>query len=264
MIEGRDQEDTGEDWKPSPSQLDRANRAKQTLIELGVPTYHQLLFVDDEDQVELPGPIDVARRASVLWVIARAAGEHVAREAAISFLKAEALWEAASPKEQSFLFLRSPGGDMANGFVWNLEGLVVLLWALGEIELLGWPDRQCDLRRLSRIMGGDLASFSILQAPTLRPKAKILDAQQLTLMQHWAARNRMRTNGLPNDLNFSFRKPGSLFSKSTILNMGVVAERHYAFNWMTGLLHPASHDRALLPAEDWDYVDTPTNRVSVG
>ena len=232
MVEGQDREGAGEKWEPSRNQLDRASRAKQILTNLCVPTYYRLLVVDDEEEVELPSPAAVARRASVLWVTARAAGKHLKREAAMTFLRAEGLWEAASPKEQSFLLDRSPDGQDNNKFVWRLEALVAMLWALVEIESLDWPGRQCDIPRLSRIMGDGLRKIFILQAPILRPKAEILDAQQLTVMQHWATRDRMLAGGLPADLNFTFKKPGSLFSKSATLNMGVVAERHYAFNYL--------------------------------
>jgi hypothetical protein len=189
----------------------------------------------------------------VLWTIARTAEGIVGRESATSFLRSHGLWESVTPKEQSFLDARAPDSREVNRFVWRLEALVGLLWALGHIDTLYWPDHLCKGRLLTRIMKAGLTVSPVLEGPKLRPKAEVIDAQDLTMRQHWAARNTMLSTGLPADLTFVFRWPGAygllaMRKGYTRLNMGVVAERHYALNWLTGYPTPRG----------WDDVDTPT------
>lgn len=130
---------------------------------------------------------------------------------------------------------------------------MALLWALGHFDTLYWPDRLCSRRDLKRILQADSTVLAALREPKLRSKSEILDAQNLTLKQHWAVRNTMLKSGLPRDLVFTFRRTNSLgvytiFSKRCRLNLGVVAERHHALNWLT----------RYTPGEDWDDVDTST------
>lgn len=140
-----------------------------------------------------------------------------------------------------------------NLFSWRVEAVVALLWALGHIDNLYWPDRLCKEHRLKKLLGAGPTRSPILESPTLRPKPEIIDAQDLVMRQHWAVRNTALRSGLPPDLTFVFRRPGAygllvMRKGYTRINLGVVAERHHALNWLTG--YPSR--------EDWDDVDTPT------
>jgi hypothetical protein len=67
----------------------------------------------------------------------------------------------------------------------------------------------------------------------LRPVAEILDALDLTWLQHWIVRQAHLTG-----------------VEVEALNPDVVMERHHALNWMTGFQND--------PGTDWDNTDTPT------
>jgi hypothetical protein len=241
------------DEQPTERQVERARKTIDLLTKLGVPTYWHPLYVDDDEDAELRTPIEVAHRALVLWMVARAAERVIGRKPAASFLRQSGLWDFVSPHEQAFLEDEAPDARRSNSFVWRLEALVALLWALGHLDALYWPDRKCDRRLLKHILQGNLTLPSALLEPRLRPKSEILDEQNLALKQHWAVRNTMLKSGLPSDLIFTFRRTNALgfytvFSKKCRLNMGVVAERHHALNWLSR--YPSS--------AGWDDVDTPT------
>lgn len=80
---------------------------------------------------------EVARRALALFaVVGTALG--VPRDEVISWLRTEGLWGALTPHEVAYLELPNPPRKAHVNFGWQTERLMVLLWALGEVQEL--PD----------------------------------------------------------------------------------------------------------------------------
>jgi hypothetical protein len=137
---------------------------------------------------------------------------------------------ALTPKEAGFLAIDAPGEQATLDMGWRFEALNVLLWALG--------DTTADIERGDVVMYPDtltpaaLALAASPATPTPRPIAEILDALDMAWRQHWIARQ-ARQNALPE-----------------LLSLDVIAERHYALNWLTGFHNP--------PGTDWDEIDTPS------
>ena len=174
---------------------------------------------------------EVAARASALMAVAvRAEGQNEGDPLPPEMiLERIPLAEAAlSPAERAFLFDDTPDGQAVANALWRYEALTALLWALDEIDTLPALSGICDVPLIAGLMvrrGAALATGARLRDPS-----KILDALDLTFRLHWSLVD-ARQKGV--------EIPGIV--------PGVIAERHYAFNWLV-----RHHDA------DWDDVQTPT------
>jgi hypothetical protein len=186
-----------------------------------------------ESEVLLRSSAEVAQRALALFVVAVRA-ESLARGPALDVeeirKRLPLAFPALSPDERAFLDEASPDAQRIANFGWRYEALFLLLWALGKASDLPWPTAICDVPwTAGQITRTDNAAF--VANAQLRPAPEILDALDLHLRLHWAVREERRKGEPP---------PASL-------EPGVIQERHYALNWLTGF-EDAS----------WDDVDTPT------
>lgn len=121
--------------------------------------------------------------------------------------------------------------DVVN-MVWKYEAYWVLLWALGVVEELDFPDHaiDCDFAIQAVAQHQDFAAF--MATTKLRDIASILDEADLIYRYHWACVNaRLKQAPMPAGLNPS-----------------VVMERHAALNW---LIDNDGQD-------DWDNPDVST------
>jgi hypothetical protein len=229
----------------TPAQEARAERSRALLRARQAPLYQGGLYVDDDSAAEVRSPQEVARRALVMWAVA-VRGDGAPRDTARGILDRLGLWDAASPQERAFLDEVEPDAGTLGSFVWRLEALEVLLWALGRLPELAWPRGFCDVPRQSRLMNAALADPGFVAEAKLRPTAELLDAQDLTLRQHWAIRNcYLKQEPIPPDLDWS--GPAERVDVRRCPVTGVVAERHRALNWLL-----------CFGGADWDDVDTPT------
>jgi hypothetical protein len=174
---------------------------------------------------------EVARRSLVLYAVV-AAGHGEPRNELMSWLKAENLWEAASPTEVEFLQSATPTQQQLVNGTWRAEALAPLLWSLGLIPELLPPTGLCDVQGLRRVLPPLMGSAAQwLTTARLRPDGEVLDANENIYQTHWKVRD-ARLNGRPVPENF---------------HPGVVQERHYAFNWLIGYCGQA-----------WDDISTDT------
>jgi hypothetical protein len=116
-------------------------------------------------------------------------------------------------------------------FTWRYEALAALLWALGRLDSLPFPDTICDVPLVAKNVLGTKPETWLATA-RLRPGAEILDILDVTYRLHWAVRQAVH-------IDHTAIPAG--------LDPGVVAERHHALNWLVSL-----------GDADWDEVDTPT------
>ena len=131
-----------------------------------------------------------------------------------------------TPEETAFVNAPSPSeGDRAR-FSWRIEQAWVMLWALGYADQLRSPDAGCSSEEVIKTVAGRSLEELILGAHP-RSLTSLLNEADLT----------MRYDRAIDDA----RSHGGLAPKG--LNPDVVAERHYAFNWLIGHRH-----------EDYDHV----------
>lgn len=211
----------------------RKQRHDTLLTDMQIHVAAHLPPVVAESEVELRTPYQVAERALALFLVALK-GEALCsgNPASVAEIKQQFTLsqEFLSPVELDY-FDQAQTDDHTNvQFCWRYESLAVLLWAIGKLPELPAPTQICDVAQIAQVMLAQ-SELELLQKVSLRPDAEILDALDLHFRLHWAVRQARQDQQL---------HLGEIQS-------GVVYERHYALNWLTGF-----------EQAEWDQVDTPT------
>lgn len=229
----------------TPRQIARFERSKAILGKRGVPMYPGPLFVEDDLEVQLRTADEVARRVFVPWAVSlRGEGEPL--EDAWGIIDTSRARVSVSPEERRCLKQKHPDPNEAQEAVWRLEAMWVLIWALGHLEEFTWPEGMCDVRRLVSVVAPNLGNRALVSEATLRDKAEILDAQDLTMRIHWALRQAW-LGGEPIPENLDWKRPTKMVPPAPTAAGAVVEQRHYVLNWLV-----------RFGDADWDDVDTPT------
>lgn len=189
-----------------------------------------------EAELVLRPPFEVLRRALALFHLAARAEAHASGTDPIPGGRPDLNpvgHEALTPRERE----RIADGctfEEASALTWRYEAANALAWSLGlEEARIEDGAAQIDVDALWRSLAPLAAAGGIASAPGLRPAGEILDALDRTWREHWVVRQ-AREKELP----------------LKGVDGDVVAERHVAFNWLTGFQNP--------PDTGWDDVDTPT------
>lgn len=213
--------------------VERKLRFDEEIAAAGIPVAPGLPPIVGTHEVVLRSPSDVVHRAYALLACAiRAEGLNSGDALSVERLR-EHLPEAfvaLSPSERAFLSTDTPEHQAVVNHAWRYEAVWVLEWALGLVDALPFPTTICDVPRTARTLA-EADRESLATTATLRSTEEILDAVDQHFRLHWAVREARRTGeATPGDLD-----------------PGVIAERHYALNWLT-----------RFQDADWDDVDTPT------
>src|SRR5262249_13846283 len=209
-----------------------------------VPTLSDALHVSSEKETTLRKPDEFARRVLVLSAVTYLADGGKRKEALATIEKTN-LWPDVSEEEQAFLEAKNTDPDAARKLLWRLEGMWVLVWALGAVKL-DWPSGFCDVPKLTQVVREFAEDPRFIRNAKLRSKREILDALQLTLLQHRAVRDAfVHEREIPADLDWSGE--ADMVPVTQSVAGGVVAERHHALNWLT-----------RFGDASWDNTDTST------
>lgn len=212
------------DWATNP----RKQRTETILLRRNIPVNPWLPRIETEEEVSIRTPGDVARRVIVLHVIASAAHDDDASEAR-KFLQAKGLWQSVTPNERR-LFENDVADAERVRASWRVEAAWALLWALGKLPDLGWPQSTCGGPALRQALPTEDGIADFIDVATLRSPSEILDETDRIYRIHWAVRESILRNAVI---------PANL-------HPGVVAERHTALNWLTCY------------ADEWDDVTADT------
>lgn len=210
--------------------LARKARSEAALKKRLVPLNKKLPPIASEEAVTIRSIEDVAQRALALMLVA-VKGEGLEDKIVQRILEDYGIAPFLSPAELAFIQDTAPSQQDRVNFTWRYEALATMLWALGYEAGLDFPDTICDVGACVTTIreSGGYAGF--LAGAKLRTPTEILDARDLIYRLHWAVVDaRLRGQAAPNDME-----------------AGVVYERHYALNWLTGYLD-----------QDWDDVSTDT------
>lgn len=212
-----------------PDALKRKQRSMDQLAAEGVPTIDHLPFIEGEAEITLPSAEDVAVRAMALMVVA-VKGEGLDQERLDGIVEKYRIADAFSPDETAFMDDLSPSEHDRIQFLWRYEAANTLLWALGYLAELSRPEAICDAAYVTSFLQQRSRDQFITDAK-LRPIDEILDQADLIYRYHWAVRN-ARLNGQ---------------EAPTGLDAGIIQERHYTLNWLTGHMD-----------HGWDHISTDT------
>lgn len=170
--------------------------------------------LDYKQKSELRSPYEISQRIVALTAMALRATETmpVASLELLSRFQAHA-W--VSPAERNFFYRHLPPPEERQKFANQLECVSVLLWALGDIEELPYPNSPCDIQHVLAILETwrwpQTAKRSLA-----RSKDTILEQSDLIYTQYWTCISAKRKKVSP---------PGSL-------NSIIVQERHRAIYWL--------------------------------
>ncbi len=160
----------------------------------------------------------IALRALALQgVVAVASG--VDSAPIIEWFRAEKIWKATTPDEKRFLRMRSWTDKEGLPFRCHQEAEWALLWMIGKVESLGLPTKPCDTKRMmGEIIPPLGSSIEGFVAGAILRKPGLLLAEDDRTYNLWCyAQKARKKNELPADLNLS-----------------VLYERRYAFEWLNG------------------------------
>lgn len=221
-----DQENLSED------QRTRKLNNEEILIKHQVKVNRNLPCIESEQETELRTPIEIAQKLSILAMTNLVAFNNVSGEMAIDYFKKFDLWKFVTPKEKDFLL--NPTEQSKSHETWKCECIWTLMWALGKVDELGFPNELCDLESIPKdkypiVQGGNPNEF-INSDHKLRSKSEIIDAADLYFRIDWACVDARLKNVQLSEVHPS-----------------IVYERHYALNWLIKY-----HD------QEWDDVSCDT------
>ncbi|BCM93847.1 hypothetical protein IAD21_05738 [Abditibacteriota bacterium] len=123
---------------------------------------------------------EIARRAMCLTLVALKA-EGMNDEEVAEFQREHAIETHLTRVEKRFLGQKSSDDD--GEWVWRFEALHVLLWALGYVVALGFPDAESDAGSELEFLR-DLGPQGFIEGALLRSNEQILDAADWVFRLH--------------------------------------------------------------------------------
>lgn len=220
-----------ENIKATADQSARRAKSEAYCKQHQIPVYSNpnALFVDPEDKVTIRAKDAVVDRALALCYIGLKS-EGLEQTYLDKMDKNLGISAKLSPNEKAYATAKRPTEQQKIDANWRYEGLHVMLWALGFIDTLSYPNQMCNVADDVKIIQ-ELGGTRFREKAKLRSKKEILDQADLILRLDWAcvsARVKNKT------------APGGL-------DKGVVVERHHALNWLINYLQ-----------QQWDDVRTDT------
>lgn len=222
--------------RPEDSEADKARRERSIAIlkEQNIPFIPRLRSALTESEAVLKSREEMLQRAAALFAVAVYSevllSENPSREEAQFYLEKMneiyGVMPCFTPAEKEYLTNPEPEESECIRFVWRYECCAVLLWAAGIVEELPYPSAICDVPVIAGLFWQHKGLQDLLSKGIPRTETEILDAADLTLRYDWAcvdARSQKQ------------EAPASL-------DGGIVMERHYAFNWITGANSNATWD----------------------
>lgn len=220
-----------ENIEATEEQRERRAKSEEFCVSRGIPVYKNpnSLFVDPSDKVTLRTQDEVVDRALALCFIGLKS-EGLEKKHLDQMDKDFNITAKLTANEKAYATAEFPTEQQKIDANWRYEGLHVLLWALGYIDSLAYPNQMCDVAVDVKIIY-ELKEQKFRQQAKLRSKKEILDQADLILRLDWACVNaRVKNEPAPAGLNSS-----------------IIFERHYALNWLIKYLD-----------QDWDNVSTDT------
>ncbi|MBT1700279.1 DUF4272 domain-containing protein [Fulvivirgaceae bacterium PWU4] len=169
--------------------LERKQKTEALLKESGIPYIDHLPTVEEEFEVRLRTPEEIAKRILILTYLNYAAEED-SKQDIIDFLKTERLWDSVSGEEK-LLFEKDRLTDQDKiNISWRSESIWALLWTINKVDQLDLPTDEVNIAdivdRLPEFMN---SSVDFIKSSTIRSVSEILDQSDLIYRLHWRQDN---------------------------------------------------------------------------
>ena len=226
------------DKEESASDTARREKNNEILASKNIPFMEKLPVIQTEKNASMRTAEQIARRLFAMFavcvyceVISQQGKENTEKYLnRIDELMQGTLESNLTPAELQFLGLDNPTPQEIAHFGWRYECCYVLMWALGYVKSIGYPENLCDVSELAGIIWNCESLESFLKNVALIGKDELLDEADLILRYHWACVDN-RIKGMQAPAN---------------LNEEVVYEWHYVMLWL------------INENEEWDYIQTNT------
>lgn len=210
--------------------IERKSNTENLLRELGIPFIEHLPAIEEENEVRLRAPREIATRIICLTYLCYVTEVPEARTAVIEFLKKESLWSEVTDQEKELFNKTKLTQQERINISWRSEAIWLLLWAIEKTDELELPYNEINvadiIEKLPKVLN---STNDFIESATIRSTEQLLDQSDLIYRLHWATRHAQLDRTIKLKLNSS-----------------VVEERHYAINWITYY------------AEAWDDITTDT------
>ncbi|NNF53774.1 MAG: DUF4272 domain-containing protein [Acidimicrobiales bacterium] len=201
-----------------PHGEERKQRTTASLELAEIPVNRGLPVIAPDPEVVPQAVSDVIDRLCSLLVVAvRAESLSEGNPISVQQLRGHLprAFSGLTTKEEAFLAHDAPPQQDLVNALWRYECVPVLLWAVGLIDHLEFPQQVCDVPAITDlVLSADFDSLDL--AGHLRPVSELLDEVDLMYRLHWAIRDR--------ELNGQESLPG--------VQPGVVMERRNALEWL--------------------------------
>jgi len=225
---------------------ERKNKSIAILALQGVPYIEHLPLRYETEEVTPRDKKEVIERAvcsfaSIMCALSISKGEYSEEDRvyAEDFLSAKYnSLQLLTPMEQQVIAGTISEAGAINA-AWKYEAVWVLLWALGVVEELSFPNEICDCDLVMGTMRRFKGLSDFMANTTLRPIEEILQALDLHYRYHWAAVN-ARVNG----------------SDPAGIDEEVVMERRAGLEWLC--CKGEDNDNLTDSDNAWDYPELNT------
>ncbi len=204
--------------------FDRKLRNFELLKSENIPYLSELPLLDSTVDAHYRSVDEVARRAIALCISANFAIDVANTENKKELKTSKKFFTKLLDKYKAKNYLSnrekelfdSMDKDLAIQISWQLEGLVVLFWALKLIDELSYPKELINPSSMSSILSDSKNYVDFINKCELRPMGEILDFADLTYRYDWYCED-ARRNGVDIDEK---------------INAEIVLERNHAFTWL--------------------------------
>lgn len=179
---------------------------------------------------------DIARRAVALLIVIQyacdvAQGEDLAasKDFVTEMLRKFGVERHLTDNERELLQDENPAGQAAVNIAWQYEAYWALIWALGLVESLDFPDRICDCDYAIQVVSECDSFEEFYRKTAMRSREEIMDEADKIYRLHWACVNN-RINGQ--------EAPAGM-------NESIVVERRRGLFWMIGRFDEAWDDISM-------------------
>lgn len=225
----------GEDDRSNIEALNRKMNSISILQQQGIPYIDELPPLPSSYDIAGKTYDEIAKRAIALCICCNYASDIVSnkkkkyiKESKKFFNKLLDKYNVKDimTKEERELFEKG-NHDVAVQISWQFEGCAILLWALGLLEHISYPDTLVNPDEITSIISSCNNYSEFVQKCAFRPVEEILDLADLTYRYNW------------------YCVDAQIEGEEPKINSEIVVERYRALKW-------------LLTDEKWDKVDINT------